>query len=245
MDQRAVADAADLLVAARRTGTLLDALPDACRPQTLEDAFAIQDATVAALGETIAGWKVAIVDGQTVRAPIMASLVFENGARIKAAAMPLLGIEAEIAFRFDRGLPAGTYTYEDVAGAVSAFAAIELVDSRFRSHTAVSAQERNADFITNGGFVRGPSAAAWRTLDLVNIPITLTIGGQEIVKRTGGHMAGDPLLPAVALVNALPGGIKSGQFVTTGTYTGLTFAKPGQTAVAEFAGFAPVEVGFE
>jgi len=245
MDQRAVADAADLLVAARRTGTLLGALPDACKPQTLDDAFAIQDATVAALGETIAGWKVAIVDGQTVRAPIMASLVFESGARIKAATMPLLGIEAEIAFRFERDLPAGTYTYEDVAGAVSAFAAIELVDSRFRSHTVVSAQQRNADFVTNGGFVRGPSAAAWRTLDLVNIPITLTIGGQEIVKRTGGHMAGDPLLPAVALVNALPGGIKSGQFVTTGTYTGLTFAKPGQTAVAAFAGFGQVEVGFE
>ena len=64
------------------------------------------------------------------------------------------------------------------------------------------------------------------------------------MKRSGGHIAGDPLLPAVALVNDLPGGIKAGQFITTGTYTGMTFAKVGQTVVAEFAGFGAVEVSF-
>jgi 2-keto-4-pentenoate hydratase len=244
MDQRAVAQAAELLIAARRTGILLDALPASCRPQTLEDALAIQDATLAALGETVAGWKVALVDGRVVRAPIMASRVFESGAQVKAATMPLLGIEAEIAFRFERDLPPGEYSHEDVAAAASAFAAIEIVDSRFRDHQAVSAQERNADFVTNGGFVRGAPAVAWRTLDLANIAVTLTIGGQEIVKRNGGHAAGDPLKPALALANDLPGGIKAGQFVTTGTYTGLTFAKPGQTVVAEFAGVGMVEVGF-
>ena len=156
MDQRAVAQAAELLVAARRTGRLLDALPDACRPQTLDDAFVIQDATLAALGETVAGWKVAIVDNRVVRGAILASRVFENGAQVKAATVPLMGIEAEIAFRFERDMPAGKHSYEDVANAVSAFAAIEVVDSRFRDHAAVSAQERNADFVTNGGFVRGP-----------------------------------------------------------------------------------------
>ena len=108
----------------------------------------------------------------------------------------------------------------------------------------MSAQERNADFVTNGGFVRGPSATAWRALDLTNIAVTLAIGGQEIVKRNGGHAAGDPLLPAVALANDLPGGIRAGQFVITGTYTGMTFAKPGQVVVAAFAGFGAVEVEF-
>ena len=74
--------------------------------------------------------------------------------------------------------------------------------------------------------------------------MTLTVGGQEVVRRNGGHIAGDPLLPAVALANDLPTGIKAGQFITTGTYTGMTFAKVGQTATAEFAGFGPVEVSF-
>jgi 2-keto-4-pentenoate hydratase len=45
-------------------------------------------------------------------------------------------------------------------------------------------------------------------------------------------------------VNDLPGGAKAGQIVTTGTYTGLAFAKPGQTVVASFAGIGAVEVTF-
>jgi 2-keto-4-pentenoate hydratase len=45
-------------------------------------------------------------------------------------------------------------------------------------------------------------------------------------------------------VNDLPRGIKAGQFITTGTYTGMTFAKVGQAVVAAFAGFGKVEVGF-
>ena len=74
--------------------------------------------------------------------------------------------------------------------------------------------------------------------------MTLTIGGKEIVRRNGGHPAVDPLLPAVALVNELPAGAKAGQIVTTGTYTGLNFAKPGQKVTAKFAGFGAVEVSF-
>ena len=131
MDQAAIAQAAELLIAARRTGKLLDALPASCKPETLEDAFAIQDATVAALGETVAGWKVSIVDGRAVYGAIMASRVFESGAHIEAAKMPLLGVEAEIAFRFARDLPPGKYSYVDVANAVAAFAAIEIVELAF------------------------------------------------------------------------------------------------------------------
>ena len=184
------------------------------------------------------------MDGRAVYGAIMASRVFDSGARIEAAKMPLLGVEAEIAFRFARDLPAGKYSYADVADAVAAFAAIEIVDSRFRSYPDVPIMDRNADCVSNGGFVRGPAAADWRKLDLANIAVTLTIGGQEIVRRNGGHPAGDPLLPAVALVNALPGGVKAGQIVTTGTYTGLNFAKPRQTVAATFAGFGTVEVSF-
>ena len=244
MDQAAIAQAAALLIDARRTGNRLDALPASCKPATLEDAFAIQDATVAGLGETIAGWKVSIVDGRAVYGAIIASRVFESGARVEAATMPLLGVEAEIAFRFTRDLPAGKYSYDDVAGAAAAFAAIEIVDSRFRTYPDLPIMDRNADCVSNGGFVRGPAAADWRSRDLANIAVTLTIGGQEFARHNGGHAAGDPLLPAVALVNVLPRGVKAGQFVTTGTYTGLNFAKPRQTVSVTFAGFGAVEVAF-
>jgi 2-keto-4-pentenoate hydratase len=64
--------------------------------------------------------------------------------------------------------------------------------------------------------------------------------------RAGGHPNTDPLLPAIALVNDLRkrSGVCEGQVMTTGTYTGLNFAKPGQTVTASFEGFGWAAVTF-
>jgi len=162
--------------------------------------------------------------------------------------VPLLGVEAEIAFRFERALPPRErdYSYAEVAEAVIAFPAIEVVSSRFRDYAGTPPLERAADFISNGAFVHGPTRADWRSFDLAGIEATLTIDGKEIVRRAGGHVAGDPLLPAVALVNDLRRGpgVAQGKLMTTGTYTGLHYAKPGQKVVASFAGFGSAEVLF-
>ena len=37
-------------------------------------------------------------------------------------------------------------------------------------------------------------------------------------------------------------GVRAGQFVTTGSYTGLNYAKPGQKISASFEGFGFAEV---
>jgi 2-keto-4-pentenoate hydratase len=65
-----------------------------------------------------------------------------------------------------------------------------------------------------------------------------------IVQRNGGHIAGDPLKPAVDFVNDLRAstGVRAGQMMTTGTYTGLNFAAPGQRIRAAFEGFGAAEV---
>jgi 2-keto-4-pentenoate hydratase len=54
------------------------------------------------------------------------------------------------------------------------------------------------------------------------------------------------LLPAVALANDLRTtvGIAAGMIVTTGTYTGLHFARPGNVVKATFAGFGGATVTF-
>jgi 2-keto-4-pentenoate hydratase len=81
-------------------------------------------------------------------------------------------------------------------------------------------------------------------MDLVNVPVTLTFGDQVIVQQAGGHGSGDPLKPAVDLVNELRSGagVRAGQVMTTGTYSGLHFATPGQRVRAAFAGFGAAEV---
>jgi 2-keto-4-pentenoate hydratase/2-oxohepta-3-ene-1,7-dioic acid hydratase in catechol pathway len=78
------------------------------------------------------------------------------------------------------------------------------------------------------------------------LEIILSVSGVEIVHRVGGHASGDPVLPAVDLVNdiAKDEAVPAGTFMTTGTYTGLNFVKPGDTVRVEFVGFGTSEVTF-
>jgi 2-keto-4-pentenoate hydratase len=250
MTPHAIDGAARMLSESRRSRQLLDALPDALRPATLEDAHAIQEATATQLAESIAGWKVsATPDGRVARGALLRSRLYASGCRIAAAAVPLLGVEAEIAFRFDRDLPPRErpYDYDEIAAAVTALPAIEVVDSRFRGYPNAPLLDRIADCMSNGAFVYGEAQQRWRDFDLEALDVELVVDDHSIVHRSGGHPTRDPLLPAVALVNDLrsSSGVLAGQIVTTGTYTGLNFAKPGQIVVATFAGFGSVSVRFE
>lgn len=248
MDQNTIEEAAALLVAARRSGVLIDRLPDRCRPAGAADAMAIQEATVRQLGERVAAWKVTTIDGALVRGAILASRYFDTPASVPARLVPLLGVEAEIAFRFPNGLPArdAEYSYAEVAAAVEALPAIEIVDSRFRDYQGTALLDRSADCISNGGFVAGPSRRDWRSFDLKGIEAVLEIDGKEVVRKAGGHASGDPLLPAIALANdrRRHGGLPAGVVITTGTYTGMNRARPGQRVVARFTGFGTAEVTF-
>jgi 2-keto-4-pentenoate hydratase len=249
MDQAAIDKAAALFVAARHGGVPIERLPPECRPASPRDALAIQNGTVRLLGERVAAWKVAApIDGVLMRGAILQSRIFQSPAIVPARLVPMLGVEAEIAFRFEAGLPTRDrdYTYEEVAAAATALAAIEIVDTRFASYQDTPLLDRSADCISNGGLVCAAPRRDWRRFDLRNIEVTLFVEGAVVVRRVGGHAAGDPLLPAVALVNDLRGGegLAPGTVVTTGTYTGLTTALPGQTVVARFAEFGSAEVRF-
>lgn len=250
MTPSAIDRAAAMLLDARRTGIHLAALDPACRPASIEDAHAIQDALVRRTGEQVKGWKVAGLEpGQVTRGAILGSRMWSSPARIKASDVPLLGIEAEIAFRFDESLPprALPYTMEEISRVVTALPAIEIVDSRFQSYRGTDVLDRLCDCMSNGGLICGAPRADWRDFDLSRLPVRLLADGEPIVESEGGHTNGDPLRPALALANLMRTGpgISAGQIVTTGTFTGLTFAEPGQTIRVEFAGFGQVEVFLE
>ena len=179
---------------------------------------------------------------------ILVSRCYQSPVRIAAGSMPLRGIEAEIAFRFDRDLPprALPYGYAEVAEAATALAAIEIVDSRFRNYRTAPLLDKAADCVSNGGLVAGALQPSWRSLDLAQVAVTLMIDDRPAIRKIGGHPTGDPLLPAVALVNARRSGagVRSGQIMTTGTYTGLTFVEPTATVVAIFDGVGAAELQF-
>jgi 2-keto-4-pentenoate hydratase len=247
LSEEAIARAATLLIAARRAREPLERLPEDCRPATLDEALRIQAATVAQLGDSIAGWKVGgLIDGRISYGVLLGSRIVKSGSKVAARDVPLLGMEAEIGFRFSRDAPPRDepYSHAEVAERVIAFPAIEIVATRYRDYKGTPVIERTADCMSNGAYVIGSDRPDWRAFDLVNIPVTLTFGDDVVVKKNGGHVAGDPLKPAVDLVNALRGGtgVRAGQMMTTGTYTGLNFATPGRRIRAAFENFGAAEV---
>src|SRR4051794_28584734 len=170
MSTDTVRPAAELLVTARRSRQPLDGLPPALRPANADDAFAIQDRVMAALGERAGGWKVGLAPNAAPScAPLFASLIHASPLEIPAAAVPLLGVEGEIAVRIGRDLPPRATPYEraDLLDAIeSVCAAIEIVDSRYRQFLKALPEEKLADNVGNGGFVHGAPVAGWRDLDL-------------------------------------------------------------------------------
>ena len=129
---------------------------------------------------------------------------------------------------------------------MAALPAIEVVSSRFRDPQARPPLEQLADSLINGGLVTGPETRGWSKLDIARLQVTLKVNGETVVERRGGHAGDDPAGYAVALVNAMArtGGVKAGQIVTTGSWTGLLFFKPGDRCVARFEALGEAEVAF-
>jgi 2-keto-4-pentenoate hydratase len=239
--------AANALVAARK-GSAIAALPADAVPQTEADAYQVQDAVIAKLGEKIGGWKVGISPlGGHFAAPVYAATVVASPARLPAGNFKIIGIECEIGFRFNQALPvrAQPYARDEVLAAASLHPTIEVVDSRYQDFRAIDRLMVLADNFSNGAVVYGPAASDWDGIDLAHPPIEVTADGKPFADCTGLR-AGTPielLLAAVAHANGR-GGIPAGTVITTGTHTGLVFTEPGVKIVADYGRLGRVEVAF-
>ncbi len=248
MTEQEIAACVEALIEARRRGSGIEKLP--VTPSSVAEGHLIQDRVAAVLGEAVGGYKINAMPGdEPTRGLIYARMIRPSPARIAPAEAPHLGVEAEIAFRFARDLPArdAPYRREEVVEAMAALPAIEVVSSRFRDPQARSPLEQLADSLINGAFVPGAETQDWSRLDLARLHVTVKVNGETVVKQQGGHGGSDPAGFAVALVNAMrdAGGVKAGQFVTTGSWTGLRFLKPGDRCSIRFEELGGAEVAFE
>jgi 2-keto-4-pentenoate hydratase len=249
MDPSHINEAAFLLVAARRQHSRVALPRDACRPASVADAHAIQDAVTAALGAPVGAFKANAPVGETpTRGVIYAETIHSSPSRIPASLVPQCGVEGEVAFLFHADLPSRPtpYTREEVAAAVDACPAIEVVTSRYADADATTMLDKLADCISNGAFVHGAPINAWQELALGKLKVTLTVNGAPVLEQIGGHPTGDPLGIAVALVEMMrvAGGVKRGQFVTCGSCTGLRYLIPGDVCGVRFDGLGAAEVTF-
>ena len=249
MNSHEIAKAAALLVKARRDMVPLPGLPDGLKPTTTDEGHAIQDAVSQSLGKLIGGFKAMSPPGQQPnRGIIYADTIHASPCDFAAARVPQCGVEGEVAFVFRQSLPnrAVPYSRNEVAAVLDACAAIEVIHGRYSQDAPVSNLEKLADSIINGGLVCSAATPDWRGLDLGSIKVTMTVNGQVDLEKNGGHPLGDPLGVAVEMANMWrsKGGVRAGQIVTCGSYTGLKYLKPGDVCGVTFEGLGSATVTF-
>jgi 2-keto-4-pentenoate hydratase len=247
-----VARAAQLLLQARTSGRPVVALPDGCVPRDVADAYRIQDATLAGLGP-VGGWKVGAKSATAVPtcSPIPAAFLLAEGCTVPASTCRLRGAEAEIAVRIGRDLPPRPQAYgeDDLAGAIAAvLPAIELADSRFDPREGQPALAALADCGGNSGLVLGADSKVPLPRTTAEQGGAMRFDGQVVAEGYGGNPAGDLLRLLTWLANHVAqrsGGLRKGDIVTTGTWTGVLFAPPGAAVHAEVFGIGGVHLRFE
>jgi 2-keto-4-pentenoate hydratase len=241
--------AATALLAARSRRQRLAQLPEDARPRGADDAYAVQDAVVAATGP-IAAWKVGAKSpaDEPQCAPICAAWVHPSPAHFAEDAFALNGIEAEIAFTLARDLPPrGTlYTEADVrSNVLTVHPVIEVIDSRYVDFRSVDPWSVLADFVSHGALVVGPGVPMPERFDVREQDVELDVDGKRVAKGRGSNPAGDPFRLLAWLANHAAsrcGGLRRNTIVTTGSWTGLSIAPPGARVIARFAGIGEARI---
>jgi 2-keto-4-pentenoate hydratase len=239
LDAAAVDAIAEALVAARRDGVKISS-PD--RRIDVDEAYRIPDAVARRLGPVV-GWKVGAkaADILPTCAPLVAGTVHPMGGPPVFAAGKRVGVEVEIAYRLGRALASSPHppTDEEIFAAVaSAHIAVEICDTRWRDGEQVDGAWVLADNQMNEALLVGAPLDV-EAIDFADLEARLVVDGKTRVATRAGHPGGDPrrlLLWLVRHCVSARGGLSEGAIVTTGSWTGMQFAEPGQHIVAELSG---------
>ena len=257
-------DASRLLWNAWQQGQALAHLPQAQRPLTRAQGYAVQAALAAHGRQGVAGWKIAAtsVAGQRhigVSGPLAGRLLGERvhleGTPLSMAGNRMAVAEPEFAFRMGQTLAprASAYTQDEVMAAVAALhLAIEVPNSRFVDFVQAGEAQLIADNACAHEFILGRQVpdADWRLLDLAAHKVFAEVlGTQRSYQREGlgANVLGDPRIALTWLANelsALGVALEAGQVVTTGTCVAPLEIVVGDVVRADFGVLGTVQATF-
>lgn len=229
-------------------------------PQSIADAYDVQDRLIARFDQPIGGWKVgatavAIQEklgvSEPFAGPMFAPAIYTSPATLDSARYTHTLIESEFAFRAAKALPpqpGAPYSHDMLREAFDAVApAIEIIAPCFTPAIGGEVTTRVADFGVSAGLVFGAPVTDWASHDLSAQTVKLMVDGDQVAEGTGALVLGNPLHSLAWLMEHLSARgrtLEAGQMVTTGTTTGLYDLALGKTATADFGPLGAVSVNF-
>lgn len=246
------ADAATIagrFLAARRAASGLADYPGDF-PDSLEQAYAVQDEAIAGWARPVLGWKVGRINpplSERYDADRLAGPIFE--ARAAAAGDPapdcpifaegFAAGEAEFLLRIGRTPPEqASFTLEEAADLIDAVhVGIEIASSPLGAINKLGPIAVISDFGNNNGLVIGAPIPDWRSSGFEQWVVTTLLDGAEA--GTGRATAfPDGAIGAARFLFELMAkrgiALQPGQWISSGAVTGVHEARPGQRVEARF-----------
>ena len=262
MTPLAIDQAVALYVAARHRRERIAALPEDCRPGSLDEAYAVQamlnerlDPTHGAVCGRKIGCTTPVMQRYLEIAHPCAGALYASRTHAAPATVPYAdhwrpGVECEIAVRLGKELPAAATPFDRaaVADAVEAcMAAIEIVDDRYEDFRALDTPTLIADDFFSAGAVLGPPVTDWRAVDLAAAGGTMAIKGVRVGVGTGADVMGHPFEALTWLANhaaASSRPLQAGDVVLTGSVVETKWVEPGDTVHVAIEGLGEASVTF-
>jgi 2-oxo-hept-3-ene-1,7-dioate hydratase len=260
-----IAQAAAALIEAEATGRQTGLLSRRYPGMTLDDAYAVQAAFVAAKiaqGRRKIGWKIgltsrAMQDALKIDTPdsgvLLDDMAFSSGATIPKGRFIQPRIEAEIAFVMKAPLT-GDATRDEIIAATDYVApSLEILDTRILRADPATGQPRIivdtiSDNAANAGVVLGPQRHAPGAHDLRWVGAIVT--RDDMVEETGlgAGVLNDPVTSVQWLARRMQTygqSIAAGDIVLSGSFIRPVECPPGTKIEADFGPFGHVAIAFE
>lgn len=250
---------AAVLYAARRDRSPIAPLTETHPTLTLEDSYQIQQALVRRHiddGATVVGYKIGLTS-QAMRdmlgvdqpdyAPVLSTMVYDDGAMIDLDHYIQPKAEAEIALVLSDGLAGPNVTTEVARQAIGgAMAAIELVDSRIVDWQ-ITLIDTIADLASSAATVLGGDTVPTEGWEPRLCGMVINHNGETVATGAGAAALGDPVYAVAWLANTLaPLGVtlEPGQFIMTGSLHAAFSVEPGDAVRADFDRLGSVTMNF-
>lgn len=246
---REAANIAEQFLSARRAAAGLAAYPGAM-PNSLPDAYAVQDAAIAKWNQPIVGWKVGRVPAGLIEqygtdrlaGPIFASRYASDGEEVEMPvfAQGFAAGEAEFLLKIGRTPPPAqtAFSLDEAADLIEAVhVGIEIASSPLQAINELGPIAVVSDFGNNNGMVIGPAIPDWRSNGFEQWRVATSVDGRAV--GTGqaadfphGAIGSARFLFELMAKRRIP--LARGQWISSGAVTGVHQAAPGQLVEAVF-----------
>lgn len=259
MTPNQIREAAQFLMDANKARKRVDNLPEGLRPTTEAEGAAIWAYILGQNTKPIVGWKIGATADAAQKAMglsgpfvgfLTADMIDQNNVTYQYKDMLGPIVESEYAFRMSADLPPKKtpYTRAEVEAAVgSLIVGFEIPERRLGDNHNLGALGSLSDHGGTGRFVVGHEFTDWKGKDCANTEVVLTFSGEEKGRGKGAAMMGHPLEALTWFANFLSSKgltLEKGQFVTTGSATGVIQCPSPCVAEADFGPLGKVKATF-